>query len=112
MTQKIVFPTGGIYIGIKRKGDANTNEILHRALIRRGFSTEFEVKEYGGEKVEVWIVDSDFVNMLYPQEKDFILKFVVYMEIEYVFQEFCLIDPVTKKAAKHARILKRQMAKK
>lgn len=103
MVQKIVFPTGGIFIGIKRKGDANTNEILQKALIKRGFSIEAGGKYCKGKKVFVWEVDDDFVNMLYAEEWNFKLKFVVYMEIGYIFQRFPLKDPRVKTKAKHMR---------
>ena len=36
---RLVF-VGGIYIGIKNEGDANTNEILYRALTDANLSTE------------------------------------------------------------------------
>ncbi|MBU2028302.1 hypothetical protein KJ761_00205 [Patescibacteria group bacterium] len=111
MVQKIVFPTGGIFIGIKREGDANTNEILYNALIRRGFSTEAEGKQYKGKTVSVWLVDADFVNMLYADEKDFKLKFIVYMELEYIFQEFRIVEPVIRKKARHARYRKKYFKK-
>jgi len=111
MSQKIVFPTGGIFIGIKRKGDANTNEILHKALVMRGFSTEFEGKKHKGETVNVWLVDTDFVNMLYTQEKDFILKFSVYIEIDYTLQIFNLLKPVIRKKARHGRYHKKYFKK-
>lgn len=106
MDQKIVFPTGGIFIGIKRKGDANTNEILNRAFIETGILKDLypEGKKFKGKKIDVWEVDSDFVNMLYAREKDFKLKFDVYIELDFTLQRFRLPDPRVKKKAKQMRL--------
>jgi hypothetical protein len=111
MNQGIIFPTGGIFIGIKGEGDANTNEILQRALIKRSFSTEVGGKDYKGKRVFVWEVDADFVNMLYVEEKDFILKFNVYIEIGYTLQIFNLLKPVIRKKARHGRYRKKYFKK-
>ena len=48
-------------------------------------------------------VDSDFVQMLYTQEHDFKLKFVVYFEKNYNMQIFPLLKPTLKKKARDER---------
>lgn len=103
---------GGIYIGIKGKGDANTNEILYRALTDANISTEYEGKDYKGEPVDVWKVTSEFIKMFYKKQYDFNLRFVVYEEINSTFQLFTLLDPVMRKKAKQARYLKSLARKK
>ncbi|HOX11022.1 MAG TPA: hypothetical protein P5323_03390 [Candidatus Moranbacteria bacterium] len=97
--RKIQF--GGIYIGIKNEGDANTNEILYRALTDASLSTEHERKEYKGKPVNVWKVSSSFVKMLYKKQHDFNLLFVVYEEINFTLQLFKFLDPIVRKKAKN-----------
>lgn len=94
---------GGIYIGIKEAGDANTNEILYRALTDAALSTEHERKEYEGKPVDVWNVPSSFVKMLYKKQHNFKLLFSVYEELNSTLQLFELLDPVVRKKAKQAR---------
>ena len=48
----------------------------------------------------MWKVDSDFVQMLYTQEHDFKLKFVVYFEKNYNMQLFPLMKPSMRKKAR------------
>jgi hypothetical protein len=94
-----------IYVGIRGAGDANTNKILREALAGSRLSTELERKYHKGEKVEVWIVTSDFLKMLYAKEKDFRLKFIVYIESNFTFKRFRLLETSVQKRAKHMKFL-------
>lgn len=107
-TRKVRLPRktqfGGFFIGIKNEGDANTNEILYRALEYASLSTEHERKEYRGKPVNVWNVPTSFIEMLYKKHHDFKLLFVVYEEINYTLQLFELLDPIVQKKAKIGRM--------
>lgn len=98
-----------LYVGMSRKfspGDKNTNEIIHRALSDAGLSTEQVEKEYRGGKVFVWEVTSEFVRSLFSARHDFSLKFEVYSERKFTFQEYRLLEPAVKKSAKYGRYKK------
>lgn len=103
MENKIFFPTGDVYIGIKGAGDANTNEILHNALTDKNISTEHEGKYYNEELVYVWKVNPAFVKMLYRKQKNFNLLFDVYIENNYIMQIFRFLEPPLQKKAKQKR---------
>ncbi|HOW60698.1 MAG TPA: hypothetical protein P5548_00720 [Candidatus Moranbacteria bacterium] len=103
-SRKTVF--GGIYIGIKGGGDANTNEILYKALVDANLSTEHERKEYKGTPINVWKVTSSFVKMLYKKQHNFNLLFVAYEEINYTLQIFKFLDPIVRKKAKQMKLAK------
>jgi len=105
MHQAKLFAFGGLYVGIRGSGDANTNEIIYRALTEAGLSTELESKLYQKERIKVWKVNSGFVKMLYAREKDFKLKFIVYIELDFTLQRFRLMEPSVKKAAKRWRFI-------
>lgn len=110
MSEKISKPAGttafgGIYIGIKDGGDANTNEILYKALTDANLSTEHERKEHKGEPVDVWNVPSSFIKMFYKKQHNFKLLFTVYEELNHTLQLFKLLDPVIRKKAKQTKLI-------
>jgi len=113
MESKIFFPTGDVYIGIKNKGEATTNERLYKALIAANISADPDPvrKEYNGEPIDVFLVTTDFVQMFYGKEKDFNLKFDVYIEKNYIMQLFPLLKPSIQKKAKQKKWLKDRRGK-
>ena len=113
MESKIFFPTGDVYIGIKNKGEATTNERLYKALIAANISADPDPvrKEYNGEPIDVFLVTTDFVQMFYGKEKDFNLKFDVYIENNYIMQLFPLLKPSIQKKAKQKKWLKDRRGK-
>jgi hypothetical protein len=96
-----------LYVGIKGAGDVFTNETICRELIRNNLSIDYEGKNYNGNRVHVWQVDPAFVSSLYTSRDSCRLEFIVFSELNHVFQRFRLLDPWVKKKAKLSRVLKR-----
>ena len=100
-----------LYVGIKGAGDMFTNEVICGELIRSNLSIEYEGKDYKGNRVHVWQVDPAFVSRLYASRNSCRLEFIVFSELNHIFQQFRLLDPLVKKKAKQNRILRKQLKK-
>ncbi len=103
-----------LYIGFEGNlADANTNEIIQRIMANgiSSVSMVFVVKEYRGEEISVLEVTRDLVERFYAKQHNFKLRFVVYAEINYILQEFRLLEQVVKNKAKQVWYFNSQMRK-
>lgn len=100
-----------LYIGVKgNPPDKFTKDNIYIALQEANISTEFEGKKLNGVIVKVWKVTPEFVSSLYNLRASLPLKFVVYADVDSIFQQFCLRDPRIKKKARQMRYLKTRIS--